>query len=1244
MNSDKFFSILKLLEKYSYLNKGKEGDFIFKNEQSASEGKRFVIDTAKLQTNFVDEVNWKDYKYFFFEQEGNIKKPFSKVHAFLQGAIQDTEIQKSNDESFLDYQKNVLKMFFGMFAFIDPTKSQDPDEQMPYYLLGPMAGKILQPSFNFKFYYNIQNLRGGSEFTEPPTQWLKFFLAFNEFSRDTLTFDKQDFVRVFNYKRYVKKRNDKVERANNILYISSGEMDTCILQWLTLYLKSTHRLRISKDILKSNFAIDLKEMYPRIDEFYKQNSKSKYIIPNYRYNKEESKDKYKTPKKKLEEWLRLWGLLDSNELPTERLMAVFEWLYYYLKLFKVEGENNEKYYDYREYLALADLTINESGYYYLFNIDKQKINKYLELVETLLPVKTNYEWKSSASKEATFKQLIQLYFEIIFSWEESIEHIEKFSENSFSWEVFAERCRFRPFVHFLFRNFPSSVDSKFIEKSCRGFISFPILSSHKNFEEESVNEKKKTEDIHYVGYFLGHIKDSDSKGRCLFNWHKSTDYYVSETVSNAYEDNFFELRQILNQLGRIESEQIYFRGIVRMHQEEARKQSIHSAIAACMSRNLSHTTGSHKSPWFKNYFAEYFKEIFHYLNNNKQTLPPGIESAIKSIKGGLRKLKIEKENEEAEINNLQTHLLNYFDFVNDNMEFIADVTTNYSPNKTTFNYSVKDIYEEYSSLKLMHHGLFDDKKMETSIKFLAKSKEEDPTNEYMSASVALPNGQLGKTAFYIIIENILRNYYKHTIHETTQPKFYLRVTKSEILQDDYWCVDFFDTVRNKDNKTKRNETLLVKINSDYINKSILQTNGTLRPEGWGFIEMKACAAYLVNYPIEQIDRIKDSNELITFSTGEKFHPLIEANYYSNDGKIIADLNNDNENRNIGYRFYLKKAKKVGIENSIVTNTELTINIINKSAKEGIQILNNDSINNRTQHDLLILKSENEKIDLNQRYLVLDSFDFLKFKNTEEIELFAWIKYIDNKYKSKIQEFQIVKDATELENITNDIPLKKIFLIDDHGKLAKQKEFTFDSLQKYLWYLPDENRTKKDIDLFFREKYSLPIRLRLIEVINTKVSIYDERIQQEVNSSYNNIPQMTLRELHQLGNVFIPDLEVENLTNDKTISNLEESLKARFAIDEYVVIHFTLFERLAENKKYSTSLRGENNLKNYYDKLVREWKLESRGKFLVFCSGRGRPSNLFSGCYYIHLSTLQYFTIRTISKYSLVNVLKSLRKI
>lgn len=955
MSSSNFFYILKLLEKYTYLHK-EDGKILFKSDgattnETANE-RIFIIDENQLQTNF-RKPNWKEYSYFFFQSAKEQLKPFAKVHAFLQGAIIDKKISEAPDQAFVDYQKKVLKLQFGMFTFIDPTISQDAEEQKPYYLLGPMVGKLLQPSFNFKFYYNVENFRGNDEFIEPPGDWLRFFLAFNEFSRDAVTFYKQDFVKIFNYKKYEEKRNETIERANNILYISSGEMDTCILQWLFLYLKSSNRLRNTDNILDSRFSIDLKQMYEKISEFYSNNEEANYIIPNYR---PEAKV-FKTPPKKFYTWLQLWGLLNTDGLPSERLLAAFEWLYYYLKLF--ETEENGKYYDYRKYLTLVEIDQKDPTYHYLQGIDSKIRNKYFTAIEALLPVQLNYEWSLNTGKEDDFEKLTQLYFEILFSWDERNIEIEKASANS--WEVFAERCRFRPFVHFLYRNFPSSVDHSFIEKTCRGFIAFPILSSHKSYAGDLPDRNTKPNDIHYVGYFLGHFKDSDSKGRCLFNWHKNTDYNVSETVKSIYEDNFFELRQIINQLGRIEREQIYFRGIVRMHQEEAKKQAIHSAVAACMSRNLSHTTGSHKSPWFKNYFNSFFKEIIQFYKENMYQLPDGIASGLRSIKGVGKLKDISKEKKEEEIANLQNHLLNYFDFVNDNMEFIADVTTSYNANKVTFSYSIKDIYEEYGSLKLMHHGLFDDKKMEVSIKL---TYHEDLGNKYKNAVVALPNGQLGKTAFFIIIENILRNYYKHTTHENNEPKFFIRITPSSLMPDDFWCVDFYDLIAKDENKQKRTAELLNRINGDFIENSILQANGTLRREGWGFIEMKACAAYLVNFPIENIDQEADENEPILIGSTERFHSLIKANYYSNEGTIV-DPQQDHVNRNLGYRFYLKKAKEIGIEEALINSDQAQYL---KANLGGVDVLKNDALS-ETQHDILILQSIKDTVDLNQRVIV-----------------------------------------------------------------------------------------------------------------------------------------------------------------------------------------------------------------------------------------------------------------------------------
>ena len=1220
---------MSLLEKYA--NFQDNGEPFAYSHETAGTDTRYIVETNDLQTNFRNSAYWKDYRYFFHDKDPAVKKQSASIHAYLQGAIRDRSAsQEKSDDSFLKYQQEVLKLMFGMYVFVDPTKSGSEhfSDQMPYYLLGPMIGKELKPTFNFRFYYNVDKKAGKAgkaEFENPPEKWLRFFLAFNEFSRDTLPFVSQDFVKLFNYSNYRVKRKLPLEQENNILYIPSGEMDHCILQWLVLYLKEVHHVPPGNDLLRTSISFNLKRMYPGIQDFYEKNADRDYFIPNY-WPEKKSDRNFKTPTKKMDSWLRLWGLLHEDDSPSERLVAGVRWLYDYL-CSRTETTVPGETYPIRHYLALADLDPADPAYDYLSGPDKTIRDKFQVLAAEYFSASSGH-----GARGKFFRELLKTYFALLLNWDEQAGGRNKAAT---SYEIFAERCRFRPFVHLIFRNFITAADSAFAEHTCRGFVVIPVLNTHQMNDALNSEASFQNQPITCVGYFLSHIKDSDEQGRCLYLTEGKPKDGPAET--NLY---FTVLKQVVNYLGRIEVERIYYKGIVNRHQENAITQSIHSAVAACMSRNLSHTTGSHKSPFFKNFIGLYLRELKAYSKEESDDFPEVIYDAIKSIHNS-KSFFLKPADRDKEMDILNTHLLSYFDFVNDNMEFIADITTNYISEKVTYNYLVKEVYEEYGSLRLMHHGLFDDHKLAIYLNLLAVGGN---GNKYDTAAVALPNGQLGKTAFFIILENIIRNYYKHSRLETQRPEFKIMITSPARLRNEYWCVDFFDNAPAGETGRGRDARLLDKINNEYINRSIIEKNGKLRGEGWGFIEMKACCAYLVNYPIDHIDRQKNREGFIRLEDGE-FHPLLEAGYYNDHGEKV-DPETNTADRNLGYRFYLKKARKIGIDETAFTFTGEEEPLIAEALANGIRIVGEKDLNPKTQFDVLLLKTRKAQLDPNQRVAYNQKVNFSACKTAQEIELFAWVAYMKSRFNYNYSDdFQMVKTSEELKIMQELVSRKRILVLDDHGEIFREQVLTYDKLKEYLWYLPKENRTRRDVNFFLNQEKDILTHLRLIEVLQTKIAIFDERIQQETSADYASIPTMKLREIHQLGDIYIPGNDFD-LTTEAALGSLEDAIRERFKNDDYVIVHFTLFEKMAEDKGYNKTFRktDKRNIGAYHKQLITEWQLEKQKKFLVFCSGRGKPTNLFPGCYYIHLSTLQYFTVRTISKYSLVNVLKSLRKI
>lgn len=221
---------------------------------------------------------------------------------------------------------------------------------------------------------------------------------------------------------------------------------------------------------------------------------------------------------------------------------------------------------------------------------------------------------------------------------------------------------------------------------------------------------------------------------------------------------------------------------------KATKEAERSAKAAIISRNLSHNLGSH---------------VMFYI---KQKL----ESVSSIFKEGALKELIQSKSVEDLINRLNKPVFNYempflvglgrfINYLQERQDYIATVATNHIPYRATINF--KDaIYDELKPEKRSerHHLdkdakdrkpknllldyiaysegitsseniklLFRKDEMEGDITkkdesyFDGSGKPEDVPMGLRNFNVSLPGGNLGRQAFFSIIENIIRNVAKH---------------------------------------------------------------------------------------------------------------------------------------------------------------------------------------------------------------------------------------------------------------------------------------------------------------------------------------------------------------------------------------------------------------------------------------------------------------------------------------------------
>ena len=355
----------------------------------------------------------------------------------------------------------------------------------------------------------------------------------------------------------------------------------------------------------------------------------------------------------------------------------------------------------------------------------------------------------------------------------------------------------------------------------------------------------------------------------------------------------------------------YIFDLVRKNQYEA----IKAAKAAIMSRNLSHNLGSH--------VMFYIKQKLESVHKILQT--GALENLIRCQ--SLDELKVVVDGSGDELPFL-VGLGRFLNYLQERQDFIATVATDHIPYSTIINF--KDaIYDELKPEKrfLRHEGpeskgkkpanlLLDyiaysegftssdkieilfakDRKDETEVieYFDGSGKPEDVPNNLREFNIAIPGGNMGRQAFFSIMENIIRNTAKHdgTFAENGTLQFLLEKLTGENI-----CKVCGYSWRQGESEKNNNDTcdlsecfkqsqnsleylgITVKLNRnvsdnlDGIIKGLHQkylTNGLMDEECKGLKEIRISAAWMRGYKLD--DEIPDKEPpAVTIRITDKGH-------------------------------------------------------------------------------------------------------------------------------------------------------------------------------------------------------------------------------------------------------------------------------------------------------------------------------------------------------------------------------------
>lgn len=681
------------------------------------------------------------------------------------------------------------------------------------------------------------------------------------------------------------------------------------------------------------------------------------------------------------------------------------------------------------------------------------------------------------------------------------------------------------------------------------------------------------------------------------------------------------------------------------YSSELRKTALQSSLSAVMSRNQSHNIGSHVLNNLSN--PEKIKE-FLYKENEKPKKAKTENNSFK--KGGYVSLYSEnsklKEKKRYHLTNPRSaapeqdrdlisdyitkedlypeNLIAHFNtYLKSRMDFIGDVGTSVQAslmNTSNLFDEVFAFFEKNLILLREISGKEDEFQYGFSLIYNGLKNKTGP-------QVAMPNGLLGQQAFYIILENIIRNTAKHeSVLDGDSVCFTIEVnSNTKGIYKDFCEISIYSNISQESLKLKD----LVENRNTSINESVLDKNNTVRKGGWGTIEMKLAAAYLCGINLLDIDdeayHVFEKNKI-----RKKTFPILEA--------ITKEVSYQ---EHFGYRFYMRKPKLALVVFEDKNVNSKIIKSINDQA--GVCAMHKDDKLLKSgvfNHDFLILVGKNlkaskwtkEATNLPQRIIVLES---LGIKENPNLEKYFWgcysIQHLENRFDG---ELVIKPRFLKFRN--------NKYSFDKHGGCFNA--YKNKSLYKYIEPF-GSNSIFGQLFNDFDENNKNSFLYQCIEAIATKIIIVDERIQAAMAYEYvpeniNGTSQNPIKfsEIYKNTGVIIPEIEnisliKSDLGTTERRDAIQQFIQNNIKKVQYMVLHYGIIEVLDKlcHKTFLTAM----------DELVQK---ENPNCKIVIVSGRGQTKDIPAEYNFINYSTFSYYLTNPFgrSKLHLTQLLKAAR--
>jgi|GEM_PF-1798873 len=612
--------------------------------------------------------------------------------------------------------------------------------------------------------------------------------------------------------------------------------------------------------------------------------------------------------------------------------------------------------------------------------------------------------------------------------------------------------------------------------------------------------------------------------------------------------------------------------------ETTRNAGRRSAVAAIMSRNMSHNIGSH---------------VLAHLAQQTQT-PAG------------------------------PSLSRFHAYLATRMDFLADVSTR-SGSVMLAKRFYRDVIHEFKSQQtLLLDHISGTSLSGDQIRLIGRYEGRRLTLNELDSDpiVALPNDILGAQALYVILENIIRNCAKHSRIQD-ELRLDLELERTSSFSRAYYRL----TIRDHLCGCLQEPNLIFRIN-DALQQPIIREDGSLHQGHWGLLEMKIAAAYLRQEPPERLDQISGEEqhpgEPPLLHAIEVDHSLCYELYLLRPQFLLVVHPSD---------WQISTPRKQALAAAgIFTATAAKGSLVPPALQFEFVLLLNHSLPEPLQNGfsrVIEISSSEDRLSW-RASLEQDSAEAIMARLWQLRNRLLW-----KKIPTLCIAWGESNRAASVVRYEPAHPSEGEILFDLHGEWAQKPE-NQRTLAQLKYYQPYGSTSPTGLLLNSLNSVSREMRDWMVgeflEAAWTAVAVIDERVQQQALQSSDTAGRQPLWRTYRQMRLFVPTTEID--LNRQTLTNQDETdllLWLKTLLDHgdlnFVVIHLGVVEKLA-----GTDPRA---IQTWLDRL--SGHLDNRVA-CVLISGRGTPSYLPKGRPFLPYSLVAKYILEQPSKYHLNKIL------